>query len=271
MTRRDWIRTSVIGIAPAFVRAQTIQEKGRKLIAEAQQALGGDKFLGMRDRIEEGRAFSYHRERLSGLDVGRFETFYDDAAVGVKQRDKQLFGKKQDFYVIFGGGGKAWDVSDKGATPLPEELIKNWEESVLRNVMYILRCRVEEKGMIFERRAQEVFDNQSVEIVDVTDSDNREIAIYLNATTKLPVRGYFKRQNPKDKGWDEQDTRYAKYRQTQGVMWPWAITRSRNGERNLELYSENVQINTGLTASNFELSAATKLIPTKKPAIKGKQ
>ena len=238
MTRRDWIKTSVIGIAPAFVRAQTIQEKGRKLIAEAQQALGGDKFLGMRDRIEEGRAFSYHRERLSGLDVGRFETFYDDAAVGVKQRDKQLFGKKQDFYVIFGGGGKAWDVSYKGATPLPEELIKNWEESVLRNV---------------------------------TDSDNREIAIYLNATTKLPVRGYFKRQNPKDKGWDEQDTRYAKYRQTQGVMWPWAITRSRNGERNLELYSENVQINTGLTASNFELSAATKLIPTKKPAIKGKQ
>ena len=270
MTRRDLFKTSVLGSAPAFVRAQTIQDKGRKLIGEAQQALGGAKFLGMRDRVEEGRAYSYYRERLSGLDVGRFETMYDDAAVGVKQRDKQVFGKKQDFYVIFAGGGKGWDVSYKGATVIPEELINNWEEGVLRNAMYILRCRVEEKGMIFERRGQEVFDNQAVEIIDVTDSDNREMAIYLNASTKLPVRGYFKRQNLKDKGWDEQDTRYAKYRQTQGVMWPWAITRSRNGERNLELYSESVQINTGLTATNFELGAATKLIPTKKTPIKGK-
>ena len=270
MTRRDLIRSSVFGIAPAFVRAQTMQEKGRKLIAEAQAALGGEKFMGMRDRIEEGRAYSYYRERLSGLDVARFETMYADAAKGIKQRDKQVFGKKQDYFVIFGGDGKAWDVSYRGAKPMEEEQIKNWEEGVLRNAMYILRCRANDKDMIFERRGQEVFENQPVEIVDVTDGENREVAIYLHASTKLPVRGYYKRQNAKDKGWDEQDTRYAKYRLTQGVMWPWAITRSRNGERNLELYSNEVTINSGLPASNFEVGAGAKMVPTKKASDKVK-
>lgn len=260
MTRR----TLIFAAAPAFVRAQTIQEKGRKLIAEAQQALGGDKFMGMRDRVEEGRAYSYYRERLSGLDVARFETMYADAASGVKQRDRQLFGKKQDYSVVFSGDGKGWDVSFRGAKPMEEEVVKNWEEGVLRNAMYILRCRTAEKDIIFERRGQEVFDNQPVEIVDVTDNQNREVAIYLNATTKLPIRGYFKRQNQKDKGWDEQDTRYSKYRLTQGVMWPWAITRSRNGERNLELYSNEVLINSGLPASNFEIGPGAKMVPSPK-------
>ncbi len=252
-------RLFIAALAPAIVRAETIQEKGRKLIDEAIAALGGSKFLAMRDRVESGRAYSYYRDRLSGLSLAKFETFYEDSAAGIKQRDKQVFGKKEDFYVIFDGNGKGWDVSFKGAKPMAEELVQQWQESVIRNPMYILRCRANEPGMIFERRGLEVFDNQPVEIVDVTDSDNRAVAVYLNATTKLPVRGYFKRQNAKDKGWDEQDTRYSKYRETQGVMWPWAITRSRNGERNLEIFSEDVRVNTGLTANDLKLHDGVKI------------
>lgn len=257
-------RTLLFATAPAFVRAQTLQEKGRKLIAEAIEALGGEKFMGMRDRVEEGRAYSYYRERLSGLDRARLETMYADLATGIKQRDRQIFGKNQDYSVVFSGDGKGWDVSFRGAKPMEEEVVKNWEENVLRNVMYILRCRTSEKDIIFERRGQDVFDNQPVEIVDMTDAENREVAIYLHASTKLPVRGYHKRQNPRDKGWDEADTRYSKYRATQGVMWPWAITRSRNGERNFELYSNEVLINSGLPSSNFEIGPNTKMAPVKK-------
>jgi hypothetical protein len=136
---------------------------------------------------------------------------------------------------------------------MPEDIVIQWQETLLRNGMYILRCRMDEKGMIFERKGSEVFDNQPVEVVNVIDAENREVSIYLHASTKLPVRVYHRRQNPKDKGWDEADTRYAKYRDTQGVMWPWAITRSRNGERNFELYSDAVRINTGLTPASLTI------------------
>lgn len=260
MTRR----TLLFATAPAIVRAQTIQDKGRKLILDAIQALGGEKFMGMRDRVEVGRAYSYYRERLSGLSVARLETQYSDLATGLKQRERQQFGKDKDYSVVYTGDGKGWDITYRGAKQIEEDVVKNWEENLLRNPMYILRCRADEKGMIFERRGQEVFENQPVEIVDVTDADNREVALYIHASTKLLIRGYSKRQNQKDRGWDDQDTRYAKYRLTNGVMWPWAITRSRNGERNFELYSNEVLINSGLPSSNFDINADTKIIPTKK-------
>jgi len=264
MTRRNLITSACFGIAPAFVRAQTIQERGRQIIADSIKALGGEKFMGMRDRVEDGRAYTYYRERLSGLGLARFETMYADLAEGVKQRERQIFGKKQDYYLLFSGDGKGWDVTFRGAKEIPEDIVQAWEESLMRNAMYILRCRTQEKDIIFERRGTEVFENQPVEIVDVTDNENRNVALYFHASTKLPVRAYFKRQNPKDKGWDEQDMRYAKYRDTQGVMWPWAITRSRNGERNLELYSNEVTINAGLPTSNFTVGPDTKIIPSKK-------
>jgi hypothetical protein len=261
LARRGFL---ALGLAPAFVRAQTIQERGRQLVADAVRAMGGEKFLGMRDRIEEGRAYTYYRERLSGLGIARFETMYADLAEGIKVREKQIFGKKQDYYLLFTGDGKGWDVTFRGAREVPEDTVENWENGILRNALYILRCRVNEPGMIFERRGSEVFENQPVEIVDITDSENRTVSLYIHASTKLPVRAHSRRQSPKDRGWDEFDTRYGKYREVSGVMWPWAITRSRNGERNLELYSSEVLINTGLATSNFQIGPDTKIIPSKK-------
>jgi len=264
MTRRTILKSLPFAAAPAYVRAQTIEERGRKLIAETITAMGGEKFLGMRDRVEDGRAYSYYRERLSGLGFARFETMYADLATGIKMREKQIFGKNQDYFVLFPGDGTGWDVTFRGKKAIPEELVRNWEDGVVRNAMYILRCRTSEKDIIFERRSQDVFENQPVEIVDVTDSENRTVSLYLHASTKLPVRAYYRKQNPKDRGWDETDWRYAKYRLTQGVMWPWAITRSRNGERNLELYSNEVLINSGLSTASFQVDNVKDVPTTKK-------
>lgn len=262
MRRRDFL--PALAFAPSFVRAQSLTERGRKLMDEAIAALGGPKFLAMQDRTEEGRAYSYYRERLSGLSLARFETFYDESpGQVVKVRERQAFGKKFDYALLFEGNGKAWDITYRGAKPVPDDIIARWQDSMQRNALYIMRCRMNEPGMIFERRGGEVFDNQPVEIVDVTDSENRTVSVYLHSSTKLPVRQLYRRQNP-DKSWNEEDTRWAKYRDTEGVQWPWSITRSRNGERNLELYSNEVVLNKGLKKSDFELGAKVNLIEDKK-------
>lgn len=264
MRRRHFLSLTSGLAAPAFVRAQSLAERGRKLMDEALAALGGPKFLAVQDRTEEGRAYSYYRERLSGLSVARFETFYDDSAGQVvKVRERQAFGKKFDYALLFEGNGKAWDITYRGAKAVPDDIIARWQDTMLRNAFYILRARLNEPGMIFERRSGEVFENQPVEIVDITDSDNRTVSLYLHASTKLPVRQVYKRQNP-DKSWMDEDTRWAKYRETDGLQWPWAITRSRNGERNLELYSNEVVFNKGLKKSDFELGAKVNLIDDKK-------
>lgn len=261
LTRRAALSTLVA--APAFVRAQTIQERGRKIMEEALAALGGPKFMAMRDRTEEGRAYSYYRERLSGLSLAKIETYYDDTAKDeVHQREKQSFGKKFDSHVLYEGNGKGWDITFRVARMIPDENVLRWQESRLRNIMYVLRCRLNEPGLIFERKGLDVFDNQPVEIVEMTDEANREVKYFLSQTTKLPVRQLYRRQNPKDRIWDEEETRYSKYRQVSGVMWPWAISQSRNGERQFEIYSNEVTINKGLSLADFQLpKGATILKP----------
>ncbi len=250
--------------APAFVRAQSMTERGRKLMEEGIAALGGAAFLSMKDRTEEGRAYSYYRERLSGLSLARFETFYDDGPGQiVKLRERQAFGKKFDYALLFEGNGKAWDITFRGAKPVEDTTIARWQDSMLRNAIYILRCRMDEPGMIFERRGADVFDNQPVEVVDVTDNENRTVSIYFHGSTKLPVRHLYRRQNATDKTWNEEDMRYSKYRVTDGIQWPWSVVRSRNGERNLELYSNEVVFNKGLKKSDFELGAGVNLVGDK--------
>ena len=56
--------------------AETAQERGKRVVYEALQALGGDNFLKMEDRVEAGRAYSFHNNRLSGLSVAKIYTRY---------------------------------------------------------------------------------------------------------------------------------------------------------------------------------------------------
>ena len=51
--------------------AETKQQRGKRVIDEAVAALGGDKFLTMQDRVESGRAYSFYRDRLTGLSVAK--------------------------------------------------------------------------------------------------------------------------------------------------------------------------------------------------------
>ena len=73
MTRRLFAATLPAAFA---LRGETMEERGRKLKDKLVAALGGNQFLNMRDRTEEGRAYSFYREELSGLSVVHIYTQY---------------------------------------------------------------------------------------------------------------------------------------------------------------------------------------------------
>src|SRR5678815_2971505 len=54
----------------------TINQGGRRVVNEALAALGGKAFLAMEDRVETGRAYSFFREELQGLDRATVYTRY---------------------------------------------------------------------------------------------------------------------------------------------------------------------------------------------------
>jgi hypothetical protein len=259
-------------LCASLCAGQTPAEKrGHEIINASIAAIGGDKFLNMSDRTESGRAYSFYRERLSGLSIAKIYTRYVTVAKGksgeeLGVREREAFGKNEDTSVLF-TETSGWDISWRGSKELPKDRLDRYRETTLRNVFYIFRQRLHEAGMIFESRGSDVFENQPVDIVNITDSQNRLVTVYFHQSTHLPVRQVYVWSNPETKQRDEEETRFSRYREEGGVQWPHEITRKRNGEKVYEIFSDSVTIDRDLTDNLFTVPGpgeTTQKAPVKK-------
>jgi hypothetical protein len=254
-------------LAPAV--AETSQERGKRVVEDALRALGGDAFLRMEDRVEMGRAYSFYREEISGLSIARIYTRYltrpEPPIPGkIQVRERESFGREETSAVLLAENG-AWEITFRGARPLEAQRYENWQDNNLRNIFYILRQRLGEPGLAFLWQRTDFYENLPVEIVEISDTDNRSVTVYFSQLTKLPVRQEFKRRNPQYKDWDTEVSVFAKYRDVGGgVKWPYDVRRDRNGEKIFEMYSESVEINRNLTDDLFTLPGNMKLLPKRK-------
>src|SRR5437660_1618456 len=175
----------------AAALGQSAEQRGKKIIDDAVAGLGGQKFLTMADRVEAGRAYSFYRERLSGLSIAKIYTRYIAVPAGksgeeLGVRERQAFGKNEDSSVLFLENG-GWEITYRGAKDLPKDRLDRYHDTTLRNIFYLLRQRLHEPGMIFESRGADVFENQPVNIVDITDSNDRVVNVYFHQRTSQPI------------------------------------------------------------------------------------
>lgn len=258
MTRRAFALSLVAGT----LAAETAKDRGKRLIDKTLQALGGDAFRTVSTRTEIGRAYSFYREQLSGLSIARIYTKYmePDGKTPIYQLEREVLGKQQEDSVLF-TTNDAYDITYRGARPLPEQQIKQHRETVLHDIFYILRERLAEPGIEFESAGADVVENQPVQAVDIFDSENRNIRVWVNSDTFLPTKQRFYRWDPTINDRREEVTRYAKYRDVgQGVMWPYSTERERDTEKIFQLFSDHVSVNDPLADSMFELPNGIKML-----------
>ena len=262
-TRRDFL-LAVSAAIPALA-AESPGAKGRRLADKVIGGLGGDGFRKLHTRTEIGRAYSFYRDQLSGLSLARIYTRYadagpDNAGGGLRQMQRQVLGKKQEDAVLF-TASEAFDVTYRGAKPLADERVKQFRETTLHDVFYILRERYAEPGVEFEDAGADVIENQAVETLDVFDAENRQLRVWVNSISFLPIKQRFRRWDSTINDWHEEVTLYTKYRDVgHGVMWPYATERERDGAKIYEMYSEHVTIDDALPESMFELPNGIKIL-----------
>jgi hypothetical protein len=250
------------GVAAA---AETAAERGRRVVYEALQALGGDAFLHMNDRVESGRAYSFYREQINGLSVARIYTRYLAPVPGqVAVRERQNFGAKEDSGVLL-TETDGWEITFRGARPLEDDRYAKYKDSTLRSILYILRQRLNEPELSFYSQGSDMFENRPVEIVDITDAATSTVTVYFDQRSKLPVRQVFRRRNEQFKDFDTEVTVFGLYRKIAGaVMWPCNVRRERNGEKTYEMFADQVEINKDLKDNLFALPGDIKLLPKEK-------
>ncbi|MBL8232463.1 MAG: hypothetical protein JNL98_28455 [Bryobacterales bacterium] len=259
-------RALLLSVCALPLRAQSREEKGKRVLEEAIAALGGPRFLDMRDRTEYGRVYSFYRERLSGLTHARIFTRYLTRPAAPPPdffgiRERQSFGKDEEDYAVLFNEKEGWQVSFRGARPIGKEAEDRFRDSTRRNIFYMLRMRLGEPGMLIEHEGADVWENQPVQIVNITDSENKTVRAFFHSTTKLPVKQEYVRRDEKTRERFEELSRFSKYRDVTGVQWPFQVQRERNGEKVFEIFAERVTINNDLKDDIFALSTKIKILP----------
>ncbi len=245
--------------------ADSRQAHGKQLVLDSLQALGGDAFLKMTNLTQSGRAYSFYRRDLSGLAVfTRYENYEPprpDAPpdwLPVSRRD--VYTEKGDYYALF-KNGKGWEVTFRGARPLPKDRIEQYRDSTRRNYFFFLRYRLHEPDLYYYYKGTEIINNVPTDAVDISDHDGESITVYLRMSDHLPVQQVYLRRDPKTRIPSEEKSIYAKYRTVDGVTLPWNIRQERDGDKTFEFFANAAQINQPLNAGLFDLGNVPVLEP----------
>jgi len=261
--RRVALMLTAAAMVCAAQSAETRQARAKRVIDEAIQALGGYAFLHMADRVESGRAYSFDNGKLAGTILATIYTRYLTPVPRKAQvLVKDAYGKDESSGELYTLDG-AWEYNFHGIRVMDEERIKNFKDSTLHNILYILRQRLNEPGMSFYSQGGDLWENRPVEVVDITDADNNTTTVYFSQMDKLPVRQTFRRRNTTYNDFDTEVTLFAKYHESQGINWPMDVRRDRNGVKIFEMYTDSAEFNKGLTDNVFSLPPKLKMMKGK--------
>jgi hypothetical protein len=236
--------------------------KGKEVVDAAIAALGGQNFLQMHTRIASGRVYSFFHDELSGLDRAAIYTEYLDpkAGKGLAVQEREKLGKKQDYSYLF-LPDQGWDITYRGARPLPDENWQRYLRSTENDVLYLLRIRHDEPGLDFDYIGNQVYLSRHVDIVDITDAKARTIRVYFDYNSKLPIRQVFNWLDPETRQRNEEIANFDKYRDIGGgIMWPYTIVRERNGYKAYQFFADSVAANAPMPPDTFELPAGAKVL-----------
>ncbi len=254
-------RFAVVLLSLRILTAQTSTEKGKQMCDASIKALGGDQFLHMQNRVQSGRVYSFFREQISGLGIATIYTEYlpDRPAKGLAIRERQAFGKKQDYSVLF-LTDQAWDLTYRGARPIADEKWQRYLRTTENDILYILRVRYGEPELQCDYIGTDVYQSTHVEIVDITDAQDRTVRVYFDHNTMLPIHEAFSWIDPDTHYHNDEATEFDKYRNVGGIMWPYTIQRERNGYKTFQMFAEKVEVNRPLPPKTFELPAGAQVL-----------
>ena len=245
--------TSSVSPLPAD---QQNARKAKDLIDEAIHALGGQTYLSIRDREQQGRGYAFHHGRPSGGGnlFWSFSEFPDKERVEItKERDIA------ELYV----GNKGWELTYKGAHPLDEKDLGEYLRRRRFSLDTVLRTWVTDPGVILLYEGNAIAAQHPAAQVTLINTKNESVTLYFDTDTHLPIKKSFEWRDPVDKQKNLEEEVYENYRQVAGILAPYNVTRYFNGDMASQRFLNSVTINQGLDQAMFDPNSGYN--PNKQP------
>lgn len=242
--------------APAIPADQQNARKAKEFIDQAIQALGGQTFLTIRDREQQGRGYAFHHGRPSGGGnlFWSFTEFPDKERVEItKERDVA------ELYV----GNKGWELTYKGAHPIEEKDLSDYLRRRRFSLDTVLRTWLTDPGVILLYEGNAIAAQHPAVQVTLINTKNESVTLYFDTDSHLPVKKSFEWRDPVDKQKNLEEEVYENYRQVAGIMAPYNVTRFFNGDMSSQRFLNSVTINQGLDQAMFDPNSGYN--PNKQP------
>jgi hypothetical protein len=226
------------------------QENARKAKAVLDrmiQALGGPAYLGIQDVSQQGRTYSFYHGRPSsvGTVFWRFYKYPD--------RERIELTKQRDVAFVY-NGNKGYELTYKGAALEDEKTLTDYLRRRQHSLDWVIRKWLNEPGIALFYEGSTVAEERPAEQVTILNSKNESVTLFVSTDNHLPVKKSYSWRDPLDKLRSTEDEVYDGYRNVQGIMTPFSVTRFLNGEMSNQRFLNSVTYNSGVSDSLFNTS-----------------
>jgi hypothetical protein len=224
--------------------------KARRIVDQGIQALGGQAYLTWRTQSSEGRSYSFHHGEPNSVGTlfWRFKQYPDKERVEVT--------KKRDIVEIF-NGDKGYEVTFRGVRDLED---KTELQPFLRRRHYALDIVMREwlnaQGVAFFYEGQTVAAQKQTDQVTIMNSKNEAVTQNFDINSHLPVKKSFTWRDPTDRERNVEEEIYDNYRPIQGVMTPFDLTRTYNGDMASQVFLTVAAYNKDFVPTMFDAQAS---------------
>src|ERR1035438_3949931 len=244
---------------PAISPDQENAHKAKSAIDQAITALGGQTYLTIRDREQQGRGYGFHHGRPSG-GGGVFWSFTE-----FPDRERVELTKERDIAELY-VGNKGYEITYKGPRPIEQKDLDDYLRRRRFSLDTVLRTWVNDPAVVLLFEGLAVAAQHPAVQVTLINAQNESITLYFDSDTHLPVKKSFSWRDPVDKQKNLEEEVYENYRAVSGIMAPYNVTRYFNGDMASQRFLNSVTINQGLDQSMFDPNSGYN--PNKPP---GKQ
>jgi len=219
--------------------------KAKAILDQGIQALGGQAYLSVRDREQQGHIFGFHHGRASGAGTvfwGFFE-FPDKERVELtKERDIA------ELYV----GNKGYEITYKGPHPIEKKDLDDYLRRRRFSLDTVLRTWVNDPGVVLLFEGFAIAAQHPSQQVTLINAQDESVTLYFDNDTHLPVKKSFSWRDPVDRQKNLEEEVYENYRQVSGVMAPYNVTRYFNEDMASQRFLNSVTINQGPDSAMFD-------------------
>jgi hypothetical protein len=260
--------SSLSSAAPA-TSAQSDTERGRALIDQMVEALGGKAWLDRTSIQIEGRGSSffhgepnpyvveYHELRRLPWPQSNSTQTEADRIGFLTERGMIMPGKKIDIVQIW-DADHGYEITYKGQTELPKDQVEDYYRRRAHSIETVVHAWLNAPGVMVVSEGTEMVDRRLADRLSVLTATNDAVTLDLDATTHLPIRRTFRWRNPQFNDYDEESETYSDYHTIQGLPTALTITRYHNGEISNQRYLTKVVYNVPLDSALFDPAVLLK-------------